>query len=773
MSTPRTAPPIVVGEAGARLRQGYPHALVASACAGLVLASLTRVGGVPVVLSAAGAVLAAAFAADWRARVALAAAGLLLTGWWWGNVRLQAIDSSVLASRVGEASSAVVVVTGPATRGLFELRVPARLSRFGTLVANEPVLLELPLGRAPPQGAILALHARLEQQRPPSNGFDERTWLRRHGVHVVVDGSSWRIVGRRSGLGGYADSVRARLAGSVARGVGGERRAVLEGILLGEDQGLSPALKSAFRASGLYHLLAVSGQNVAFVAIGVLMLAWLLGLPRWLGEIGALAGIGSYVLAVGAQPSVIRAGVAGALACLAWLSSRQRDRWHFLLLGALILLAWNPYNLYDAGFQLSFAAVAAIFVAVPRMRRLLEGYPVPRVAADAIAVSLACGVATAPILWFQFGRIPVYSVPANALAAPVVAPLLALAFAAALVAPVWAPAAALVAQANGWLAAYLAGCARLVGGLPGATVSSGRGLAVLVAIVAAALLLLRLRGRDRRLFAGACAAATVAVVVWHVWPRPAPPPPTGLRVSFLDVGQGDSTLLQVPQGAVLVDEGPPEARVAAQLARLGVRRLAAIVLTHPQRDHVGGAADVLRKLHVGFVLDPRIPAPSHDEDAALDEAGARHVRVVPAVAGEVFDLGRLRLRVLWPRDPGPPGQDPNQHAVVILATYGRTDVLLTADAESDVTLPLRLPPVEALKVAHHGSADSGLPSLLDGLRPQVAVVSVGAHNDYGHPTASTLAALAAVPGLATFRTDLDGRVVLESDGLRIEVRTER
>jgi competence protein ComEC len=773
VSTSRATAKAVLGGAEARLRKGYPHALVGSACAGLALSSVARVGGAPIVLAALAATLATTFAADWRARVVLAAAALLLTGWWWGSVRLRAIDSSVLAAHVGEASSAVVVVTGPATRGLYELRVPARLSRFGALIVNEPVLLELPLGRAPPQGAILALHARLEEPRPPSNGFDERTWLRRHGVHVVVDGSSWRMVGRRNGLGGYADRVRAWLAASVARGVGGERRAVLEGILLGEDQGLSPGLKSAFRASGLYHLLAVSGQNVAFVAIGVLLLTWLLGLPRWLGEIGALAGIASYVLAVGAQPSVIRAGVAGALGSLAWLSSRQRDRCHFLLLGALILLAWNPYNLYDAGFQLSFAAVAAIFVAVPRMRRLLAGYPVPRHAADVIAVSLACGVATAPILWFRFGRIPVYSVPANALAAPVVAPLLSLAFAAALVAPVWSPAAALVAHANGWLAAYLAGCARLVGGLPGATVSSARGVAVLIAIAGAALILARLRGRDRRLFAGACATAALAVVVWHSWPRAAPPPPTGLRVSFLDVGQGDSTLLQVPQGAVLVDEGPPEARVALQLARLGVRRLAAIVLTHPQRDHVGGAAQVLQKLRVGFVLDPRIPAPSHDEDAALDAARARHVRVVPAVAGEVFDLGRLRLRVMWPRDPGPPGQDPNQHAVVVLASYGRTDVLLTADAESDVTLPLRLPPLEILKVAHHGSADPGLPSLLDRLRPQVAVVSVGAHNDYGHPTASTLGALAAVPGMATYRTDLDGRVVVESDGSRIEVRTDR
>ena len=296
---------------------------------------------------------------------------------------------------------------------------------------------------------------------------------------------------RRGGLGGYADRMRGWLGGSLALGLHGERRAVLQGIVLGEDEGLSDGLRTSFRSSGLYHLLAVSGQNVAFIAGGVLALAWLLGIPRWLGELGALAGIGTYVLAVGAQPSVVRAGVAGGLGSLAWLSARQRDRWHFLLVGALVLLAWSPYNLFDAGFQLSFAAVAAIFVAVPRIRRVVEGYPVPQALADVVSVSLACGVATAPLLWLQFGRIPVYSVPANALAAPVVAPLLGLGLVTAVVAPVSTAAAAALAGLNGWLAAYLAGCARLVGGLPGATVSSGRGLTGLVALAAAGSLGLR------------------------------------------------------------------------------------------------------------------------------------------------------------------------------------------------------------------------------------------------------------------------------------------
>jgi competence protein ComEC len=249
--------------------------------------------------------------------------------------------------------------------------------------------------------------------------------------------------------------------------------------VLGEEQGLSERLRTDFRASGLYHLLAVSGQNVMLVAAGALSLAWLLGIPRWLGQLGALLSIGGYVLAVGPQPSVLRAGVAGALGSLAWLTARSTDRWYFLLLGGLALLAWNPYVVFDAGFQLSFAAVVAIFVLAPKIGAWLEGYPLPSLLREPVAISTACGVATAPILWVQFHAIPLLAVPANAAAAPAVVPLLGLAMGAAVVHPLAPGIGELLTQADGLCAAYLAGCAKLFGTLPFAQIRSGWAAAAL------------------------------------------------------------------------------------------------------------------------------------------------------------------------------------------------------------------------------------------------------------------------------------------------------
>jgi ComEC/Rec2-related protein len=451
-----------------------PHLLAAALCSGFAGANVVR-GGSPAVALVAAVALPFAVWADAATRLALVALLLALGGWWWGSARLERLDRSALRHEVGRADDALVETTAPARRGRFEVRVLARVLRFGRLRIHESVLLELPAGRAPPQGARLAVLGRLALPRGPVHGFDERTWLRRQGIHAVLRGDRWHAVGRRDGLGGFADRLHLWLGRSAALGLRGEQRGVVEGVVLGEDQGLSDDLRNRFRASGLYHLLAVSGQNVALVAGGALALAWLLGLSRLVGEAAALAAILAYALAVGPQPSVVRATVAGVVASLAWLTARQRDRWYALLLGAIALLAWNPYLALDAGFQLSFAAVWSIFAVAPCLARALEGFPLPSMAREVLAVSTACSLATAPVSWFQFHRISLLAVPANAAAAPVVAPLLWLAFVTAGLAHLAPGVAVVVAQLNGWCAAYLAGCARLVGGLPFAQVSSTRG----------------------------------------------------------------------------------------------------------------------------------------------------------------------------------------------------------------------------------------------------------------------------------------------------------
>ena len=439
------------------------HVVLGALVTGLLLANVARVGlGAAALVAAAGVAAAVGWAAPRLAAVALVAA---CVGWAWGSARLAALDRSPLRADVGRAGRFRVVVTGEAVEGRFAQRATARVLRFEGRRLDERVQLELPLGRAPPQGALLSLLAVVELPRRAADGFDEATWLRRQGVHVVLHVDEWHVVGRRGGLGGLADRLRRWLRRSSAPGLTGERRAVLEGIVLGDDGGLSDNLKTSFRRSGLYHLLAVSGENVVLLAAGVLGLAVLVGLPRAFGHVGAVAAIVGYVLAVGPQPSVVRAAVSGAAISIAWLAARERDPWHVLLLAAAVLLAWNPYAVWDPGFQLSFAAVLAIFVGVAPIVQVLEGYPIPRGVAAGVAVSAVCSVATAPILWLQFGTVPLLGIVANALAEPAVGLLLGGALVTAAVDAVAPGLAAALAQLTGLGAAYVALCARVVGSL--------------------------------------------------------------------------------------------------------------------------------------------------------------------------------------------------------------------------------------------------------------------------------------------------------------------
>jgi competence protein ComEC len=285
-------------------------------------------------------------------------------------------------------------------------------------------------------------------------------------------------------------------------------------------------------------------------------------------------------------------------------------------------------------------------------------------------------------------------------------------------------------------------------------------------------------GRRRGALA-AVACVALAAGLAHA-SRP-PQPPRDLTISFLDIGQGDATLIQHGAATVLVDTGPPEGPILDRLRAAGVRRLDVLVLTHAALDHDGAAAAVLDAFTVGLVVDGEEAGAAPVSGPFGARAGAsvaqlaarRRLRRIASDAGQVLRAGPIELRVLWPhREPAaPPGAEPNDRATVLHVRDGAFDLLLTADAESNVTAGLSLPVVEALKVAHHGSDDPGLPDLLERLRPKIAVIEVGAHNTYGHPTPATLAALRTVPIVR--RTDRDGmvRVRVRDGRMRVQSAT--
>jgi competence protein ComEC len=625
--------------------------------------------------------------------------------------------------------------------------------------------------------------------------FDYPAYLRRRGIGFELALERLDPGGPpRGGLTGVVDSLRVRAERGVAAGMDSGDGALATGMVLGEDQRIDSEVKDDFQRSGLSHLLAVSGQNVMLLGALALPLFGLLGLRPRTRLAGVAALVALYVPLAGAGPSLQRAGAMGAAGLAAAAAGRPTSRWYALLLAAAATLVVNPRVAGDPGWQLSFAAVIGIALLVPSMRGGLRWLPGPL--AEGTAITAAATLATAPLLAHHFGSVQLVALPANLASLPAVAPIMWLGMVQAALGMLGGPAltfAAVLGALDGLLLAYLRAVARWFGDAPHgqAAIALGSPLAVVAAyaaMAAIALLVRRLaRKAEPRAPAWAAAwrripgkrrliivAAATGSLLLGGWTLTGPPPaPRRLSVSFLDVGQGDATLIQDPSGAaVLFDGGPPEARAARLIRNLGVKRLSIVVATHQSRDHQGGLHEVLRRFKVGLFLDGGDGTRDPDFINLEHEADARGIKRIPTRAGETLRAGGLTIRILSPppRGPGPPPEDANQRATVAVVSEGGFSLFLSADAESPSLLPLHLRPVTAMKVPHHGSADPGLPRVLQELRPQVAAIEVGAHNLYGHPRPSTLAALhRAVPRV--YRTDKDGTVTLTVSGGRLTIST--
>ncbi|HEV2858210.1 MAG TPA: ComEC/Rec2 family competence protein [Solirubrobacterales bacterium] len=564
--------------------------------------------------------------------------------------------------------------------------------------------------------------------------------------------------------------IRERASQGLGQGMPAREAALARGFVLGEDERIDETTKEDFRRSGLSHLLAVSGENVTLLALLAMPVLGLLGIPLRERLVWILGLIAVYVPVAGAGPSIQRAGVMGAVGVLAVLGGRRTSRLYALALAAVVTLAVDPSVAADIGWQLSFAAVVGILLLALPLRRgivaRLGTGPWRQALAEGLAVTVAATLATAPLIAFHFETLSTTTLLANVLAMPAVAPAMWLGMCSAALAQVpglpLAPLNGLnalllayVAQVASWCAAP--GWAELhvrLGGI-------GLGLSYL-GMVGFGLLALYL-ARLRLLRPALRSLAVVAVVVLALsvgWPGGgrAAAPIAGLRVEVLDVGQGDAILFE-PAGApaVLVDGGPPGDDLARKLDDAGVSGLGAAVITHDQSDHAAGVEELFGRVPIGRLVYARLGR------GTLAEAEAAGVEPERVAAGRELRSGPLRLRVLWPPrellSEATPGEDPNGLALVMEARWRDFTMLLTADAEAE-TVPLDPGPVDVLKVAHHGSDDAGLGPLLERIRPQLAVISVGDDNPYGHPTRGTLTTLVGhqVP---TLRTDQDGDIVID------------
>ncbi len=655
-------------------------------------------------------------------------------------------------------------------------------------------------------GERLRVSGRLAPARDP----------RRYAARMTVTGTP-ALASRAPVVLRAAERLRGGLV-AATHGLPSEPAGLLPGLVMGNTSGLSQQLLADFRTSGLTHLTAVSGANVAIVVGAVVFVAGWTRLPRRPRVGLALLAVVGFVILVRPDPSVLRAATMGTVGLLGVWSGRPAAAIPALAGAIVVLVLVDPGLARSYGFILSVLATAGLIALGSRWAGILERWW-PRPLAEAVAVPMAAQVAVAPVIVLISGQVSLAAVPANVAVAPAVAPATVLGVVSALVAPLSPGVAHLLATVamlpTGWIVLVAHQSARV----PGASLSwwSGAGGAVGLAFGLGLLLAVgyavtrragpgltrrravRSTGRasrrpgsrlrpergDRRRVPTAVLGVVAVLLAagWVVAGRPLHPPasrwpPPGWVMVACDVGQGDALVLAAGPGrAVLVDAGPDDDRVDRCLRMLGVVELPMIVLTHFHADHVGGLAGAVRGRRVGRIVVSPLAEPSGQVRRVADTARDRGIPVLPAPIGGTVRDGGLTWQFLEPTRliPGDHARGeesaPNNASLVLIAESAGVRLLLTGDIEPEAQRQLLadgvLGRVDVLKVAHHGSAYQDQ-RLLTGLGARVAIVSVGAGNEYGHPAPSTLRALQA-SGIRLLRTDTDGALAVLGPAERLRV----
>ena len=696
----------------------------------------------------------------------------------------------------------------------------------GVALVHAPKFPEYGEGRDFPYyryGDLVRVEGRLETP-PEFTDFSYREYLARQGVGSIMRfPDSLELLAEGQGFKPleWLYTLRGSMSRVLGRCLPEPEAALGQAMLLGQRSGLPAELSDAFFRTGTTHLIAISGLNITIVAGMLLSLwAWLLGRQRSLYIMLALGAIWVYAFLTGMPASVLRAAIMGSLFLIAQGVGRPGSAATALVLAAAAMAAVEPQVLQDVGFQLSFAGMAGLVFLAPAFqswgRRALLGSPDRErtgwgrsacgVAIDSFAVSLAAIITTLPLIAFYFHRVSLVGLPATLFAMPALPGIIITATLAGIVGLFALP----LGLVPGWAAwlflTYTIRVVELFAALPLVYVETSTvgevGAWGYYLVLAAALWLGASRKRlkegaswlGRRLarlppllprLPARWLVMPLAIVAILVWAAALSVPERQLRVSFLDVGQGDAVLIETPAGQrILVDGGPsPQAALVELGERLPFweRSLDMVVLTHPHDDHLAGLVEVVRRYQVGQVLESGQAEEQPTDREWRNLVAEKGIKRTVASAGQRIALGEgMWLEVLHPQATLLKGTDADidNNGVVLRLAAGEVSFLLAADIGQAAEQRLLEGGFDlrstVLKVAHHGSETSTSPEFLEAVGPQVAVISVGAENRFGHPSPEVVATLRERLGQdRLYLTSERGTIELTTDGKRLWVRTER
>jgi len=675
----------------------------------------------------------------------------------------------------------------------------------GTILVRAPRLPEYHYGDQLRVSGLL-------ETPPKMEGFSYKDYLARQGIHSFIGRPRIQLLAERQGSPIKAAflAVKDRARAAIGRLLPEPEASLLQGIILGIRSSIPRDLYDLFNATGTSHILVISGANLTIIAaLFSRAFGRLLG-KRWAYWL-TLGGVGLYVLLVGAEPAVARASLMAGLYLTALYLGRHATAYVSLCAAGLLLNVINPLSLWDVGFQLSFAATLGLILFSPALDQFFErglarvlsqerAKKAVRYLDDLLIVTLAAQILTLPLILYHFGQLSLVAPLANLLILPAQPAIIVAGGLATLVGlvPFLQPIAQLILWVP-WLGlAYTTATVRWLATWPMAAVQISQARASRLALYYCLLLAAIWaygQGYDRRFWNWMVARLPrqFAVIILGILPVTAvliwlavlQLPDGRLHIAFLDVGEGDATLITTPRGQqILVDGGPSPATLTSGLGQempFWDRSIDLVVMTHADADHITGLVEVLRRYQVGGWLDNGRAEGQAIYEECQKELDRGQVARSAVQAGARIELGDgAILTVLNPTTTPDPSvdtrADANDQSVVLRLTWGQVSVLLTGDigAEAESLLIWSEQPLSAdvLKVAHHGSNNSSSAGFVRAVQPTYAVISAGAGNRFGHPAAAVLDRLTQL-GVTILRTDFAGTIELITDGQQWWVKVER